>query len=117
MEEAFRNLFSLVANKDGWVAEAWEEVREGGSWNPCFSRHFNDWELVEVETLFRKLCSLVVKREVKDKLSWNENKSSEFSVRSLYGSFPRGPREPFPASIVWRTWAPMKVGSFVWEVS
>ena len=24
----------------------------GGSWNPCFNRPFNDWELEEVERLF-----------------------------------------------------------------
>ena len=31
-----------------WTAEGeW-----GGSWNPCFNRPFNDWELEEVERLF-----------------------------------------------------------------
>ena len=37
-----------------------------------FSRHFNDWELEEVEGLFRKLHHLVVRREVEDVLSWKE---------------------------------------------
>ena len=40
LEEAFPNLFSCVANKNGWMAEAWEEDGEGGSWSPCFSRLF-----------------------------------------------------------------------------
>ena len=51
-----------------------------------------------METLFWKLQTLVVKREVEDKLSW------KFSVRSLYFSSSRGHRQPFPANIVWRTW-------------
>ncbi|RVW58257.1 hypothetical protein CK203_110787 [Vitis vinifera] len=43
--EAFPNLFWLAVNKDEWVFDAWED----GS-----SRHFNDWEMEEVEGLFRK---------------------------------------------------------------
>ena len=38
-------------------------------------------------------------------------------MRSLYSSLSRGFREPFPTSIVWRSWAPMKVSFFAWEAS
>ena len=42
----------FTSNKDGWVAEAWEQVREGGGGlEPRFSRQFNDWELEEMKTL------------------------------------------------------------------
>ena len=51
------------------MSDAWEGSGELGSWNPHFSTHFNDWELEEVEGLFRKLQPLVVRREVKDVLS------------------------------------------------
>ena len=50
--EVFPSLFTL-ANKEAWVNEVWTAVGErGGSWNPCFNRPFNDWELEEVERLF-----------------------------------------------------------------
>ena len=53
-----------------------------GSWNPHFSRYFNDWELEEVEGLFRKLHPLVMRREVEDVLSLKESGDGIFSVRS-----------------------------------
>ena len=45
LKVAFPNLFWLAIKKDEWVFDAWEK----GS-----SRHFNDWEMEEVEGLFRK---------------------------------------------------------------
>ena len=69
LKDVFPNLFQLVVNKDEWVFDAWEEGGEVGSWNPLFSRHFNDWEMEEVEGLFRKLHPLVLNRDVKDVLS------------------------------------------------
>ena len=42
LENAFPNLFNLIVNKEGWVAEAWEEDGVGGNWGLCFNRHLND---------------------------------------------------------------------------
>ena len=66
-----------------------------GSWNPLFSRHFNDWEMKEEEGLFWKLHPLVLNRDVEDVLSWKNSKNDSFSVRSLYRSFTRASSEPF----------------------
>ena len=52
LKEVFPNLFRLAVNKDERVFDAWEEGGEVGSWNPLFSKHFNDWEMEEVEGLF-----------------------------------------------------------------
>ena len=76
-----------MVSKDEWVSNAWERSGESGCWNPHFSRHFNDWELEEVEGLFWKPHPLVVGRKVKDVLSWKESRDGIFSVRSLYRSF------------------------------
>ncbi|RVW96549.1 hypothetical protein CK203_020432 [Vitis vinifera] len=95
--------------KDQWVFDAWEEDREVGSWNPLFSRHFNDWEMEEVEGLLRKLHPLVLNRDVEDVLSWMYSKNDSFSVRSLYRSLTKASNDPFPWSIIWRSWAPMRV--------
>ncbi|RVW12719.1 putative ribonuclease H protein [Vitis vinifera] len=96
LKEVFPNLYQLAVNKDEWVSNAWEGSGESGSWNPHFSRHFNDWELEEVEGLLWKLHPLVVRREVEDVLSWKESRDGIFSVRSLYRSFTRTYSDPFP---------------------
>ena len=95
----FLFLFFAV-NKDGWVAEGGEKGRERSRWSPCFSRQDNDGVLGDVDNLFRKLQPLVVRREVEDTLSWRESNNANFSIISLYCSYSRGPRDPFPISIV-----------------
>ena len=97
--------------------DAWEEGREVGRWNPLFSRHFNDWEMKEVEGLFWKLHHLVLNRDVEDVLSSKNSKNGSFSIRSLYGSFSRASSDPFPWSMIWRSWALMRVSFFTWEAS
>ena len=62
MKEAFPNLYRLAVNKDEWVSNAWEGNGASCCWIPHFLRHFNDWELEEVEALFRNLNPLVVRR-------------------------------------------------------
>ena len=96
LKEAFPNLYWLAVNKDEWVSNAWEGSGELGCWNPHFSRHFNDWELEEVESLFWKFHPLVVRREVEDALSWKESRDDIFSVRFLYLSLMRAYSDPFP---------------------
>ena len=88
-----------------------------GRWNPLFPRHFNDWEMKEVEGLFWKLHHLVLNRDVEDVLSWKNSKNGSFSIRSLYGSFSRASSDPFPWSMIWRSWALMRVSFFTWEAS
>ena len=73
MKDAFPTLFLLAVEKDGSVSDAWEESGELGYWSPHFSRHLNDWEMGEVESLFRKLHSLAVRRDVDYTLSWRES--------------------------------------------
>ncbi|RVX18902.1 putative ribonuclease H protein [Vitis vinifera] len=66
LEEAFPILFNLSVNKEGWVAEAWEEDEGGGSWGLRFNRHLNDWEMGEVESLLSTLHPLTIRRGVDD---------------------------------------------------
>ncbi|RVW55774.1 hypothetical protein CK203_075736 [Vitis vinifera] len=66
----------------------------------------------EVESLFRKLQPLVVRRDVEDVLSWKESRNDIFFVKSLYCSFTRASSDPFPWSSIWRYWASMRVSFF-----
>ena len=63
LKEASPILFNLSVNKEGWVAEAWEEDEVGGSWGLRFNRHLNDWEVGEVESLLSKLHPLTIRCE------------------------------------------------------
>ena len=99
------------------MSNASEGSEESGCWNPPFLRHFNDWELKEVEGLFRNLNPLMVRREVEDVLSYKESKDGIFSIRSLYSSFTRAFSDPFPWGLIRRSWAPMRVSFFAQEAS
>nr|CAN79712.1 hypothetical protein VITISV_009624 [Vitis vinifera] len=82
--KAFPSLFALTLNKEAWVNEVWTaEGERGGSWNPCFNRPFNDWELEEVERLFCCLEGKKVRVDEEDRVKWMESKDEVFSVKSL----------------------------------
>ncbi|RVW89084.1 LINE-1 retrotransposable element ORF2 protein [Vitis vinifera] len=88
LEEAFPILFNLSVNKEGWVTEAWEEDKVGGSWGLRFNRHLNDWEVGEVESLLRKLHPLTIRRGVED----------------LFRT-------------IWTPWVPIRASFFGWEAA
>ncbi|RVW24487.1 putative ribonuclease H protein [Vitis vinifera] len=117
LEEAFPILFNLSVNKDGWVAEAWEEEEVGGSWGPRFNRHLNDWEVGEVESLLCKLHPLTIRRGVEDLFRWKENKNGSFSIKSFYSLLSRDTKPPFPARTIWTPWVPIRASFFGWEAA
>ena len=51
----FPSLFALAVSKEEWVPKVWDPSvgggGGGGGWGPCFSRAFNDWEVVLAEWL------------------------------------------------------------------
>ncbi|RVW56371.1 hypothetical protein CK203_101751 [Vitis vinifera] len=51
-------------------------------------------------SLFQKLHSLVVRKDVKDTLSWRESGNDYFFVSSLYRSYTRASSDPFPWCII-----------------
>ncbi|RVW85732.1 hypothetical protein CK203_033342 [Vitis vinifera] len=55
--------------------------KEGGSWNPRFTRRFNDWELHEVENLLGRLCGAKVMLDEEDRLRWLLSKDGNFSTK------------------------------------
>lgn len=44
MDESFLALFRMVVEKNAWIVELWEQVEEGGLWNPRFHSQLHDWE-------------------------------------------------------------------------
>ena len=79
---SFPSLFAFTVDKEAWVADFWDLLAEG-SWNPCFSRAFNDWEVEEAERFLERLNGKGVIEDVDDNMSWSETKSGKLSVKSL----------------------------------
>ena len=114
--EAFPCLFALATSKEAWVNEVWTATGErGGSWSPCFTRPFNDWEMEEVERLF---CCLDGKKGnvgEEDRVRWMESKDGEFSVKSLYRALQPVSLVSFPSKIIWNSCVQPKLSFFAWE--
>ena len=91
---AFPELFSISIDREAWVNQMWEQVREGGCWNPLFTRQINDWKLGEVEELLNRLQGQVIKSGVEDVMAWRVTKGGTFTVKSFYyslvGHSPKG---------------------------
>ena len=102
--EAFLSLYALASNKEAWVNEVWTaEGERRGSWNPCFNRPFNDWELEEVERLFCCLEGKKVRVDEEDRVKWMETKDGVFSVKSLYRTMQSRSLASFPSKIIWNS--------------
>ena len=77
----------------------WDE----GSWGPRFIRHFNDWELEEVDALFGRLHNYSTVLGTFDVMVWLETKDGDFSIRSFYSSLASRRVEPFPHNTMWNS--------------
>ena len=92
---SFTSLFALAVAKEAWLSDLWTVSASGerrGSWNPHFNRHFNDWELDDVENLLGRLCGEKVMLDEKDRVRWLPSKDGNF-------------------------WVQPKISLFVWEAS
>ncbi|RVW62360.1 hypothetical protein CK203_062889 [Vitis vinifera] len=70
--------FDFVVGDGKKANEVWIAAGKGGSWSPCFNRHFNDWELEEVERLFCYLDGKKVSVDEEDRVRWMDSKDGVF---------------------------------------
>lgn len=49
-----------------------------------FRRHFDDWEIEDVNLLPQKLSSVVIIEEREDSVQWTASRDEKFSVISCY---------------------------------
>ena len=50
------------------MKDVWNVSKGGGSWSPCFTRPFNDWEVDEVERLLLWLGGKRVNLDEEDRV-------------------------------------------------
>lgn len=79
---------------------------------PSFSRALNDWELDLVECFLLSLQGRSVWGEEEDKVIWIGSKNEKFSVKALYSTLETKSTMSFPATVIWNSWVPSKVGFF-----
>ena len=101
MKDSFPSLFSFAASKELWVNDG--QVVESGPifWNSCFLRHFQDWEVNNVEELLWKLYVLGRSIRDDDKMVWKTSKRRVALVKSFYSTLKLEGEVSFPSKIVW----------------
>ena len=104
--DSFPSLFVLAAAKEVWVSDLWTVSARGemeGSWNPRFTRRFNDWELDEVENLLGRLCEERVMLEEEERVRWSVSKDGNFLVKSLYKVLEPDSLVCFQVKLIWNS--------------
>ena len=114
--DSFPSLFALPVSKEVWVKGVWNVSEGEGSWSPQFTRHFNDWEVVEVESLLLWLRRKRVNMD-EDRVLWTQVKSGKFTVKFLYKALELDSLVYFPMKIIWNSRVQPKVSFFAWEAS
>ena len=118
MCEAFPCLFALATSKEAWVNEVWTVAGERrGSWSPCFTRPFSDWEMEEVGRLFCCLDGKKVNVGEEDRVRWTESKDGVVFIKSLYRALQPVSLVSCPSKIIWNSYVHPKLSFFAWEAS
>ncbi|KAL6323790.1 hypothetical protein AAG906_002258 [Vitis piasezkii] len=127
--KAIRNLGHLVSSRFSfvvgngqwaWVSDLWAGSASGdlgGSWNPRFTRRFNNWELDEVEGLLGCLCEERVMLDEEDRVRWLMSNDGNFLVKSLYKVLKLDSSMCFPVKIIWNHWVQPKISFVAWAAS
>ena len=100
---------------DLWVISASGDL--GGSWNPQFTKRFNDWELDELQDLLGRLCMERVMLDEEDRVRLSMSNHGNFSVKSLCKVLEPDSSMFFPMKIIWNPWVRQKISFFAWEAS
>lgn len=109
----FPTIFNIAQKKDMLVTE----VYNSSVWSVDMSRHLQDWELNEYESLLQFLANVTLNNNA-DKLIWELKKNGLFSVNSYYkhlAGHKVNDAPIFSTRMVWKTKAPPYVSFFARE--
>ena len=111
----FPGLYSLAGSKGAKVAEVRETSGVFGTWNPRFSRPFNDWGM-ELGQLFISLtASKTIIPLKRDKPFWKGDQNDNLLLKSYFKSLEGGLSRQAPVKVLWNPYIPTKAGFFEWE--
>ena len=95
----------------------WSAELGGGCWNPTFVRHFNNWEMDDVESLLCWIGWRRVIEGVEDKVRLIGSKNGLFSIKSLYKALEQRTPSSFPWKSIWKTCVQPIISLFAWEAT
>jgi hypothetical protein len=123
LKDLFPRLFSISRQKEATVAEIWDPGSEDFKWRLLWRRRLFVWEENVVEELKGVLNEAIVSAEV-DCWSWRPDKNNIFTVSSTYKLITQLQHSPVQQTQwhayiyqnLWKSPAPSKVSSFVWQL-
>ena len=113
---SFPSLYRLANSKGAKVAEFWVASGSGEGWNFSFGRHFQGWELEEVQGFLATVNPQSINPNLTDRLWWKKEKNGSFSVKTCFELLEGGSQQSVPIKMLWNPTVPTKVGFFAWEV-
>ncbi|XP_058092153.1 uncharacterized protein LOC131238046 [Magnolia sinica] len=84
LKEKFPSIFRLAVKKNSLIADNYSIVANRVIWNIKCRRNLEDWEISEFVELLDYVHHAIPNQSLKDSLTWKADKSSVFTVRSLY---------------------------------
>jgi hypothetical protein len=123
LKDRFPRLFSISIQKEASVAEIWDPGSDAFNWQLLWRRRLFVWEEYVVEELKGVLNDVTISAE-EDCWCWRLDKDNVFTASSTYNliaqlQHPLELQTQWHAFIyqnLWKTPAPSKVSSFVWQL-
>uniref|UniRef100_A0A2N9G078 Reverse transcriptase domain-containing protein n=1 Tax=Fagus sylvatica TaxID=28930 RepID=A0A2N9G078_FAGSY len=112
--EAFPTLFFIALNKEAAVAEYMQFSHGNLHWEVKFVRNLQDWELDSLVSFLSRLYSVSINDSGLDRMCWQRDSKTEFSVHSYYCCLHVPNPVQFPWKGVWKSKAPPRVAFFLW---
>ena len=91
-------------------------VGERRSWDVCFIREFNDWEMDVGLNFLRILGANIPSMDVGDRMRWKLKPNGDFDIQLYYNKLRDSPSVVFSWKGIWRVKVPWCVSFFVWSV-
>ena len=114
LAEKFHDLFSLLLNKDAFIADCWCNVSR--SWNLGLRRNVSDNEFDNVATILETLPSWGAPTNDHDSLEWNPSATGNFTTKSTFVKLTKKSLAIVVPLVcyIWKTKVPKKVKFFLW---
>ncbi|WVZ65126.1 hypothetical protein U9M48_014539 [Paspalum notatum var. saurae] len=86
----------------------------GGQWIRELTGALSVQAIVQYLHLWVRVQEMSLQPSVQDRLVWRWSQNGEFSVRSAYLAMHAGSLSFPELSLIWKTWAPLRVKIFLW---
>ena len=105
---AFLRLYGIVIDREASMEASLTRlgVGERRSWDVCFIREFNDWEMDVGLNFLRILGANIPSMDVGDRMRWKLKPNGDFDIQSYYNKLRDSPSVVFSWKGIWRVKVP-----------